>query len=203
MYNLTQTYLLRWDCVSDLDPGANAQVLSCDAQLRQIYTRLLHFPSTENDHTPDWVYESCRIAALLYSRSIVEGTSLANSARSIHVVNTGQELRSTTLLSALHAAIMQTDTHSCWNNLRGVFMWVCFVGGAASWASMRYSAAEQAETSRASAWMRKCFALYAVKAAVSVPFDRAGATIQALHTVLQVWHWMSLSNGSPIASSFF
>jgi hypothetical protein len=203
MYNLTQTYLVRWSCASELDPGSNAQVMACDAQLRQIYNRLLHFPSAENDHMPDYIYESCRIAALLYCRSIVEGISLAESARSIHVVNTGQELRSTTLLSALHSAIMRTDIHSCWNNMRGVFMWICFIGGAASWASSRYTTTEQAENSSTPAWMRKCFALYAVKAAISIPLDQAGAAIQAFQTMLQVRHWMSVNNGSPIVSSFF
>ncbi|KAF2832365.1 hypothetical protein CC86DRAFT_442635 [Ophiobolus disseminans] len=192
MHQLTQTFLARWRFVSDLNPASNAQVASCDAQLQQLYARLLRRQSVENDLMPDWIYETCRLTALIYCRSIVYGTSLADSAGTIHA----QSSR-TTLLSALHAAVMQTDTRRCWGDMRGVFLWVCLVGGAASWPSSRFSSNDlEEDTSPAQAWARKCFALYALKTVVSVRFPQAGTIVQALRTMLQVRHWLDLNSGA-------
>jgi len=192
MHHLTQTYLARWRFVSDLDPASNAQVASCDAQLQETYARLLRRSPAENDTMPDWVYESCRLTALIYCRSIVHGTSLADSAQTIHAQNTR-----ITLLSALHAAMMQTDSRNCWGDMRGVFLWVCLVGGAASWPPSRRPSVELGgELSPAQAWARKCFALHALRTAVSVPFDQAGTMVEGLRTMLQVRHWLDLDNGA-------
>jgi hypothetical protein len=196
MHTLTQIYLARRVYASDLDPAADAQVVSCDAQLQDLYARMLRCPSSEDDIIPDWMYESCRIAALIYCRSIIHGTRLADSARSIHACNTSHEPISMTLLEALHTAVMRTDTSSCWSNMRGVFLWVCLVGGAASWPSSRMISIEHEIPSPAHAWMRKCFALFSVKAAMSVSFDQAGHAIQALRTMLEVRHWTDLKNNA-------
>jgi hypothetical protein len=195
MHHLTQIYLARWSFVSDLDPAIHSQVTSCDAQIQQIHVHLMSRQSIANAPIPDWVYETCRLTALIYCRSIAQNMSLADSGAIIHTRDTDTHHSSTTLLSTLHAAMMQTDTRSCWGDLRGVFLWVCLVGGAASWPSSRYSSAEFAEmTTPAQAWARKCFALYALKTTVSVPFDQAGTMIQALRTMLQVRHWLDLNS---------
>ncbi|KAH8723409.1 hypothetical protein GQ44DRAFT_741037 [Phaeosphaeriaceae sp. PMI808] len=201
MQNLTQTYLTRWRCVSDLDPASNAQVPACDAQIQQIYIRLLAYHPTGGDMMPDWIYESCRLAAILYCSSIVHGSSLAESGETIYAHSTSPDLPSTTLLSALNAAVMQTDTRSCWGDMRGVFLWVCLVGGAASWPQSQFSSGEIGEeVSLSQLWARKYFALFTIRAAVSVPFDQTGNTIQALRTMLHVRHWMDLNNGAQRAS---
>jgi hypothetical protein len=191
MHNLTQTYLTRWEYASSLEPVLHAQVASCDAQTQQAYVRLLQYPSTFNDTSLDWVYESCRLAALIYCRSIVHGSSLAESAATMYA-NADQEVTNMTLLSALHAAIMQTDTRDCWGEMRGVFLWVCLVGGAAAWPRPRFNSVVDyaAEHSLSEAWVRKCFSLLCIKAALSVPFYHAGTTIEALRTMLQVRQWL-------------
>jgi hypothetical protein len=194
MRTLTQTYLARWGYVSDLDPASDAQVMSYDVQLQKLYSRILQCPSSEDDIMPDWIYESCRIAALMWCRSIIHGTPLADSAQIICARNTGHDATDMTLLTALHAAVMQTNTSSCWGDMRGVFLWVCLVGGAASWPSSQTVLFENEALSPVQAWMRKCFALLSVKAAVSVPFDQTSSTIQALRTMLQVRHWTELKN---------
>jgi hypothetical protein len=191
MHNLTQTYLMRWEYVSSLHPALHAQVTSCDAQSQQVYARLLRHPSTHNDPTLDWMYESCRLAALIYCRSIVHGSSLASSAATMYV-NANHEVTNMTLLSALHAAVMQTDTANCWGEMRGVFLWVSLVGGAAAWPRPRFDPVVDYadELSPSEAWIRKCFWLLSIKAAVSVPFYQAGTTIEALRTMLRVRHWL-------------
>ena len=128
MHQLTQTYLARWRLVSDLDPASNGQVASCDARLHQTYARMLQLPPAEDKLMTDWIYESCRLTALIYCRSVVHGISLADSAGMIHTQEPG-----TTLLSALHSAVTKKDTSGCSRDMRGVLLWICLVGGAASW----------------------------------------------------------------------
>jgi hypothetical protein len=200
IHTLTQTYLARWDYVSNLDSASNIHIVSCDAQLQNLYSRILLCPSSEDAAIPDWIGESCRIAALIFCRSIIHGTSLANSAKSVYPRNPARQSTDTSLLEALHAAFMRTDTSRCWGDMRGVFLWVCLIGAAASWPSSRLISIEHEGPSSARSWTRKCFALYSIKAAVSVPFDRAGSTIQALRTMLQVRHWVDLNNNERIFS---
>ncbi len=173
MHVVTQTFLARWKYASDRQPTSHGQVAICDAQLQQIYSQLLAQPPTEPGHSADWIYESCRLAALIYCGSIVQGTTLADS---------------TTLVLALHEAFMKTDTRACWgSDLNGVFQWVCLVGGAASWSPSAN------EVLPALAWAKKCFGLNAIRACLSVGFDQADTTIQALRTMLKVRHWMALN----------
>jgi hypothetical protein len=196
MHSLTRNYLTRWGYASSLDPALHAQVASCDAQSQQAYARLLQRPSTLNDTFLNWVYESCRLAALIYCRSILHGSSLANSAAAMYV-NADHEVTNVTLLSALHAAVMQTDTRNCWGEMRGVFLWVSLIGGAAAWPRPRFDATGDyaEELSPSEVWVRKYFSLLSIKAAVSVPFYQAGTTIEALRTMHQVRQWMDLNHG--------
>lgn len=190
MHALTFSFLGEYSFGSRMQLG----VTSHSAQAQQIYSRLLRFPSTEDDLTPDWVYESCRLAALIYCRSIVHGATLAESASVMHARSSGLSLEPTTLLTALHDALARTDTRGCWGNeLRGMFLWVCLVGGAASWRPTTFvTTIEGDAVPPASAWARKCFALYAVRASVAVPFEHAGAVTQALRTMLQVRNYVGL-----------
>lgn len=199
MHNLTHTYLARCSYATHLDSASDNQVASYEAQQQQIYARLLGRPQSDDAIQPDWIYESCRIAALIYCRSIVHGISMSESARATHPWGPSPDSPGMTLLCALHAAVARTDTHSCWNNMRGVFLWVCLVGGSASWPSSRrvsVSMEEGDSISSTQAWMKKFFALHTIKAAVSVPFDIAEGTMQALRTVLQLRHSFDVTVGS-------
>ncbi|KAG9185822.1 hypothetical protein G6011_07153 [Alternaria panax] len=193
MQRCTCTFLARWNHKGEPYMISSGQLASCDAELQNIYSDLLLLPSAEDDHSLDWVYESCRIAALIYCRSIVYGATLAESANIMHARISGSSVESVTLLSALHSAIGRTKAQTCWDfELSGAFLWVALVGAAASQSPPHPSSEE---TLQASAWMRKCFALYAVRAAVSVPFDYADATIHALRTMLQVQRFIAIRKG--------
>lgn len=202
MHMITQTFLARWNHSGDMQSTPSVPMTTNDAQLQQIYSRLLQCPSIEDDLTADWIYESCRLAALIYCRSIIHSATFADSGNIMHARNSGHSHEPTTLLAALHDSLGRTDTRACWgNNLRGIFLWVCLIGGAASWSSARFvPGIEGEETSPASPWARKCFALYAVRAAVSVSFEHSDATVQALRTMLQVRYWMTTSIRPPSVS---
>jgi hypothetical protein len=196
MHTISQAYLARWKYISYPDTDSDAQIASCENQMHQIYARLLRRPPTEDELEPDWIYESVRLAALLYCGSMVRGTLFAGPAHLVYERGTQDEMAHATLLSTLHAALMRTDTRNCWGEMRTIFLRVCLVGGAASWPSWKFAPTTHGEASPTQSWIRKCFALYAIRAAVSIPFDQIGMTIEGMRNILHIRHWMDLQNGA-------
>lgn len=196
MHELTRTFMLRWNYVSDVyPPQSSTELASYDAHMQQIYRRLLLRPSTDDDITPDWVYESCRLAALIYCRSIVQGVPLSDAANVMHAGSSSIDMSGTTIITALHNALDNTDKQGNWGAMCGVFLWICLVGGAASWPSTAPLYGERDENQAGTAWVRKCFALFAVKSALRCGFEHAGAVVEAQRTMLQVQNLISLKRG--------
>lgn len=196
MQDLTQIYLARFRHAGRATPGSISQVLVYDEQLKQILGRLQTRPSTEDDILPDWKYESCRLVALIYASSIVQGISFTDAANAAYLppASADPTFPRTTMLGALHAAVLRSDTYNNWGNMHGVFLWVCIVGGGAIWPCTRNIPLEQQiMVSPEQIWMRKCFALFTMKAVLSVSWDQAPATIFALRTMLQVRQLMDMS----------
>ena len=196
MDELTRTFILRWNYVGDVfAPQASSDLASYDAHMQQVYARVLLLPAINVEFAPDWVYESVRLTALIYCRSIVQGVPLSESGNVLHSRNPGAEISSTTVASALLSALDNTDKSGCWGAMCGVFLWVCFVGGAASWPSDTTSPYEEPNEDQRAAWTRKCFSLYATKGVLDCGFENAGAVVQAQRTMLQVQSLINLKRG--------
>lgn len=194
MHTCTALYLSRWTATNPWSPS-DTHATSHDVQLGHIHTRLLSLPSTEVDILLDWIYESCRLAALIYCRSIIHSSTLAESGRTLHARSSGSGAHGNTLLSALHDATQRTNTSDCWGEeLRGSFLWVCLIGAAAAWSPSQPEDHAQ-EVATTSAWARKFFALYAIRAVVSIQFEDADAAIIALQTMLRVQTQIATSVG--------
>jgi hypothetical protein len=196
MQRCTSIFLARWNLFKDEPIISSGQSAGYDAQLQAIYSRILSLPPIEDDLVPDWTYESCRIAALIYCRSIIQGATVADSANIMAARLPVSSSGGATLLSSLHEALGRTDTQSCWGrDLSGVFLWVTLIGSAASWNTPHsQSGGQDEERAQSLAWMRKCFTLYAVRAAVSVPFEHADSTIHALRTMLKIQRWFKATS---------
>lgn len=179
MHNLTQALVAY---------GGDASNDYLTTHIQLIYSRLLLHPSTADQVSPDWKYESCRLAALIYCRSILYRCSLAASAQGTHsqIVGSGT---SSTLHMALLEALEHTDKQTCWGPLRGVFLWICIVGGAASWPGPVVGGVEGAGVPTW-AWARKYFGLHMVRTLVSVGFEHGHVAAQALRTALRVRQWL-------------
>ncbi|KAF2737435.1 hypothetical protein EJ04DRAFT_533033 [Polyplosphaeria fusca] len=187
MHQLTRAFIGRWSYIGDaFPPTSGADVASYDSIMQQIYTRLLLLPSAADDHSPDWIYESVRLAALIYCRSIVHGLPFSDSASVIPAGSSGSDPSGSTRVSALHDAVERTDKAGLWGTMCGVFLWVCLVGGAASWPSSHSIFGHQDEMQSSPAWVRKCFALSAVKSSLLHGFDHAGSVVESQRTMLQV-----------------
>jgi hypothetical protein len=198
MHDLTRTFLARWTHMGHMfASGADPQLASYDAHMQQIYTRLLMRPSVEDEIAPDWVYECCRLTALIYCRSIVHGLPLSDSANVLHAGSLGADATHITLISALHNALERTDRRGFWGEMSGALFWVTLVGGAASWPGTGSSYAVGQETQIFTAWVRKCFALQSIRNCFSNGFENASAVVEAQRMMLQVQHLITLKNESP------
>ncbi|KAF2655436.1 hypothetical protein K491DRAFT_716248 [Lophiostoma macrostomum CBS 122681] len=196
MHELTRIFILRWNYVSDVfSPQASLDLASYDAHMQQIYARMLLLPPINVEIAPDWVYEACRLAALIYCRSIVQGVPFSESGNVMHSRGTGTGLSNNTVVSALLTALDSTDTSGFWGSMSGVFLWVCLLGGAASWTPSATPYEQGSENDTTAAWVRKSFALYAVKTVLECGFENAGAIVQGQRTMLQVQSLIDLKRG--------
>lgn len=102
-----------------------------------IWNRATARPSATLVGTPvsnDWMYESCRLAALIYCRMVLPR---------IPSIVTGVFPPLSVLGRDLYRSLARTDTGDCWGDMAGVLYWCSLVGGAA----MR-SVLETSETDR-------------------------------------------------------
>ncbi|KAF2683085.1 hypothetical protein K458DRAFT_50432 [Lentithecium fluviatile CBS 122367] len=196
MHDLTHTFVARWNYTGEFLPtSSDSQLASYDGHMQQIYTRILVSRSTEDSVAPDWIYECCRLAALIYCRSIVQGVPLSESANVLHARSSSVDASDTNLISALHNALEHTDRREYWGDMCGVLLWVCLVGGAASWPSSYYLYEATPDVQASAAWNRKCFALFAVSSSLSYGFEHASATVEAQRMMLHVQHLINLKRG--------
>ncbi|KAF2202280.1 hypothetical protein GQ43DRAFT_369463 [Delitschia confertaspora ATCC 74209] len=206
MHELTRTFILRWSYTGDSYAARSpAETASYDAYMQQICTRAFLRPSQGGFQSKtDWIYESCRLAALIYCQSLVQGVPLSESTSSPYTQTAGNELSPDTYLSqnsgytvilALHNAIENTDKSAQWEELCGVFLWITLVGAAASWQTVSMAYGETDEMRTRKAWTRKCFALYSVKVSLVLGFEQPGAVVEAQRTMLQVQRLANLKRG--------
>jgi hypothetical protein len=67
----------------------------------------------------DYIFESCRIAGLIYLRTIVFSLPFSDTFHQNNVLY-------------LRASVEKTDVHSSWGAVPEALIWVCLVGAAAS-----------------------------------------------------------------------
>ncbi|KAF2815827.1 uncharacterized protein BDZ99DRAFT_541746 [Mytilinidion resinicola] len=208
MVNLTNLAIM---CTSsNSTPFQGSDMASYETSIHQIYTRLLLRPSARDENletSQDWIYETCRLASLIYCRAIVHCVTISESAKAMHAhspgldANVARELTPTysagTVLDALVSAFEMTDTTNCWRTMPGVFLWICLVGGAAAW----IPAAHDLPTVNPSAreWQRKAFASHATKCSIMIAFQYPNALLQAQRTMLKIQSLVT----RPVASSSF
>lgn len=168
MFNLTQAFTHQRSDAAPFTPTH---------QHRQMYDRLRRSAPTQD---LDWVQESIRLAALIYTHAIIHHTTFTSAATALHP---DPVAGNTTLIHALLTAVEHTDVAGCWGDLRGVFLWVCLIGGAASWGT---ETREAKFVQPPMAWPRKCFSLWAVRAVVGVGFEFADDVMDGLQMALRV-----------------
>jgi len=183
MHELTKAFLARWNYIGGPCPRSSDTGFAED--MEKIHKRLLNRPSFRDDVKQHWIYESCRLAALIYCRSILHGMPLADSANAAHAESpAGTNSSKLTIKGALRHALESTDRWNHWGNMSGVFLWVCLIGGAGS-------IQDRSQEAR----INKCFALYAMQCAIVNTSKHANAMIESQRTMLWVQHLTNLKCG--------
>lgn len=147
----------------------------------EMYNRLRSLPSTQGS---DWTHESIRLAALIYTNAILHHTAFSSAANMQHE---DAIVGDKTLLCALLSAVAHTNVTGCWDDMRGVFLWVCLIGGVAAWDAAN---TETGLMEPPMAWVRKCFSLWMIRAVVGVGFEHADGMMEALKTGLEVRNFL-------------
>jgi hypothetical protein len=153
MRKLTDLFLankmeLGADSIKEEDEGHRSRALQAyNVTSHDIRLRTLSLPSTEHadlSTSNDWVYEACRIAAIIYAEAIVEETPFSkvgdpnyfrgsfNSGLRTTETRSTRRSRTTSLVEKLYEALRRTDLANVWNDMAGVLYWVCAVGAAAA-----------------------------------------------------------------------
>ncbi|EON65083.1 hypothetical protein W97_04318 [Coniosporium apollinis CBS 100218] len=90
-----------------------------------IWKRATARPSVALVGTPvstDWMYESCRLAALIYCRMVLPRIPSAVTGAFPPLSVLGRDL---------YRSLTGTDASDCWGDMAGVLYWCSLVGGAA------------------------------------------------------------------------
>lgn len=147
----------------------------------EMYNRLQSLPSTQGS---DWMHESVRLTALIYTNAILHHTTFSSAANIQHEDAIAGDR---TLLCALLSAVAHTNVTGCWDDMRGVFLWVCLIGGVAAWDAAN---TETGLMDPPIAWARKCFSLWMIRAVVGVGFEHVDGMMEVLKAGLQVRNFL-------------
>jgi hypothetical protein len=177
-----------------------------DAEVCEIRERLASLPSAYTPGLPisgDWVYESCRIASIIYASAIILRVPLSVAAepgRSIiladsPLVQTGGSSGNNRasppprLDEVLYEALERSNTEYVWGDMSGVLYWVSLVGAAAARTpiSLKMSMEPSRPRSEAySTWVRRCFIMFATRAMIILIFQHPLPIILAQRKMLKV-----------------
>lgn len=122
-------------------PAPNpATVAAYETKLTAFQSRLAQHPSAyapNHAHTHNWLYESIRLAAVIYTAALVNRIPLSAASYFPDPAPTSTDTASfgtqpTDLTISLYETIKRTDMTSCWGGLSGVFFCVSLIGAAAS-----------------------------------------------------------------------
>lgn len=181
MHTLTQAFLARTDHPRTEHP--NPPISSINHT--HPYTRLHHAtPHPHPSQVHDYIHETILLTARIYTHALSHRLPFATSALSLHAstsTSTGGSL-----IHALLTALEHTDTTHCWGDMRGVFLWVCLIGGAAAWRTGEHESDSGQGVSPRLAWARKCFSMWAIRAVVSAGFEFAGGMLEGLRAAVRV-----------------
>ena len=185
-------------------------------KVTEICERLASMPSAYIPGFPtsnDWVYEACRIAALIYTASISKRVPfyvaadpsqnpLLFRARGVPASYPGAHLLTTRLNEELYEVLERTDMSNIWNNMPGVLYWVCAVGAAAARtpATMNITQQARSRSESYSVWVRRCLIMFATRAMIIGIFEYPVDVIMAQKQLLKVQELVRTGSAKRFAS---
>lgn len=195
------------DTVLDVESHTDASrlgpsLIDYKAKVAWIRAKVASLPSAYMPHLPvtnDWIYEACRIAAIIYTSAIVmrvplsvaaepsKNMILLDAASAEDPLHQGQVF-STRLTEALYEVMEKSNVGDIWNDMAGVFYWVSAVGAAAARTPVTINT-YQRPSSRSDAyatWVRRCLMMFATRAMIVLVFQHPLPILKAQKRLLQV-----------------
>ncbi|KAI9813422.1 MAG: hypothetical protein M1827_004097 [Pycnora praestabilis] len=109
--------------LNELDPPPDFIFANLMTRRSTIERRLLSLPSASipynNPHFEDYIYESCRLAALIHLNAVIYLTPFSSQ--------TNHES-----MKQLRVALEKTDLDSCWHSCSWLLIWPLTIGGASA-----------------------------------------------------------------------
>lgn len=134
----------------------------------------------------DWVYEACRIAALIYATALDMHVpfSVAASYNSSLPDGPGAHL---SLAEELLEALKRTDLFNIWSNMSGVLYWILAVGAAAARTTSTLDmCAPTTPTQEREQWVRRCLILHGTRTMILLAPEHAIPVLNAQKRLLRV-----------------
>jgi hypothetical protein len=182
-------------------------------KITKIRRRLTQLPSVYIPGLPtssDWVYESCRITALIYTASIIlrlpfsitadpSRNPLVAESEVFSNLNNATPLSTTRLSEALYEVLELTDSAYIWGYMPGVFYWVSSVGAAAARAPAAINTSHQPQfrSEAYAVWVRRCLTMYTMRAMTILVFEHPVPVLLSRKRLLRVQRLIALTIKVP------
>ncbi|KAF2269056.1 hypothetical protein CC78DRAFT_336276 [Lojkania enalia] len=210
MRDLTNAFLAAYegyDTVQGLEVGENFPQSGTPLQqyeLRgsEIRARLASLPSAYTPGltvTNDWVYEACRLAAIIYTSAITMRVPFSVAAQHGHSAilssgsspaspQLGDHPDSSDLIAALYEALRRTNTDEIWGPMSGVLYWAAMVGAAAARtpSTLKLSQTSWSRSEAYAIWVRRCLIMIATRAMIILVFQHPLPVVCAQKRMLRV-----------------
>lgn len=184
------------------------------AHMEEISRKIAALPSAYipgKTTSGDWIYEACRIAALIYTTAILTKVPFSVAAEdeytldTVHINNiyrTGSpsHSRKPHLTEALFEVLKRTDTGNLWNDMSGVLYWVTAVGAAAARrpATMDLSPRVRFWQEEYSIWVRRCLTMHSTRAMIVLIFRHPIPILLAQKRLMRVQELLGISVHQPL-----
>ena len=182
--------------------GSGPSFEEYDGKLSEVRARLATLPSAYTPGIPltgDWVYESCRIAAIIYTSAMILRVPFSEAASpgrspiladmaSFTNSSAGGHLLSTRLAHALYETLERTNLAESWGSMGGVLYWVAAVGAAAARTpiSITMTRTPRSRSEAYDVWVRRCLIMVATRAVVLLLFEYPIPMVKAQKKLLKV-----------------
>jgi len=169
-------------------------------RIADIQARLAAMPSAYCPGLPvsnDWVYESCRIAAIIYTIAIVLRVPFSAAADPVKSPLPSGPLSASRSFSSemparltdiLYQTLEKTDLRDLWGLMCGTLYWVAAVGAAAARnsAALDTSPKVRCRDDEYAVWVRRCLIMFSTRTMVILNFQYAEPMLKAQKKLIRV-----------------
>ncbi|KAF2805115.1 uncharacterized protein BDZ99DRAFT_396552 [Mytilinidion resinicola] len=190
MRDLTEVFMSHYNTPS-------TATAAYESKLNAFQSRLSQHPSAHilnHAHTHNWLYESIRLAAVIYTTALVNRIPLSAASYFPDAALTTLDTASfathpTNLAISLYEAMKRTDMSSCWGGLSGVFFCISLIGATAArttGSEASFPPLPSPRDKERRQWARRCMIMYTTRVRTVLVFGHPVATIAAQKRLLAV-----------------